>query len=82
MTPEEFAQYQAKGVAQRATVNHVEVPITAVTTDDELAKQASRLSHRWAAPAHFVLALLMLERRVAQLETSKNPPGYLGLERR
>jgi hypothetical protein len=80
---EDFSYHQAKGAAERSGVNPAEAgPITAFTSDTEIAQRAAKLSHAWAVPVALVAALFTLERRVAELESGKNPPAYPHLERR
>jgi hypothetical protein len=58
-------------------------PISAQTSDSELRQRAGKLSYAIGAPEPLVLYVLTLERRVAQLETSKHgAPHLANVERR
>jgi hypothetical protein len=83
MTGEEFSTIAREAAAKRSGGSAEEAgPITAFTSDAEIAKRAGKISHTLGVPVSLVVALLNLERRVAQLEQKKTPPRYPRMETR
>lgn len=84
-TPQDFDFYRDKGRAERQGIDSAEAgPINSETSDNEIRQRAARYAHRFGAPAAFVEYMLMLERRLAGLETAsrKSSPHMAKVERR